>query len=48
MMPADVTETVIWTCVAAFVVCMIAVGLFGFATEFGLSRIQDRLMPWAR
>jgi ABC-type nitrate/sulfonate/bicarbonate transport system permease component len=29
------------------IVCMIAVGLFGFATEFTLRRIQDRLMPWA-
>jgi ABC-type nitrate/sulfonate/bicarbonate transport system permease component len=30
------------------IVCMISVGLFGFATELGLRWIQDRLMPWAR
>lgn len=29
------------------IVCMITVGLFGFATEFGLRSIQRRLMPWA-
>jgi ABC-type nitrate/sulfonate/bicarbonate transport system permease component len=29
------------------IVCMITVGLFGFATEFGLRTLQQRLMPWA-
>lgn len=29
------------------IVCMITVGLFGFATEYGLRRIQRWLMPWS-
>lgn len=29
------------------IVCMITVGLFGFATEYGLRWLQRGLMPWA-
>lgn len=29
------------------IVCMITVGLFGFATEFGLRQLQRLAMPWA-